>query len=321
MPEQKLISVVISNYNKKDCLRECLESVFKQTYPKIEVIVIDNGSEDGSCELIDKYDAVKVIRNRKNELFSKSQNMGIRASRGEYVLCLNNDVVLKEDFIEKLISKASFNNEMIGIFTGRVLSSDGRKIDSCGQLLSRSRKPIERGYGRREIELYQKREVVFGACGVAGMFKRDMLDEISINEEYFDEDFAIFFEDLDLNWRANNFGWKALYIPDAVCFHRRGTTTIFKIQVPLLKNFILPNIPHKLQAYFIRNRYLAVIKNDSIKKILFDLPFIVIYEIKIWLFVILFRPILFGSIFSYVYYFKRAFRKRKAIKNMLKYPK
>lgn len=321
MLEQKLISVVISNYNKKDCLRECLESVFKQTHKKIEVIVVDNGSEDGSCELIHRYDAVRLIRNRKNELFSKSQNIGIKASSGEYVLCLNNDVVIREDFIEKLISKASFNNEKIGIITGKVLSIDGMKIDSCGQLLSRSRKPIERGYGTQDAGLYQKCEFVFGACGAASLLKRDMLDEISINGEYFDEDFEIFFEDLDLNWRANNFGWKALYIPDAVCFHRRGATTISRIQVPMLKNFILPNIPHKLQAYFIRNRYLAIIKNDSIKKILFDLPFIVIYEIKIWLFVILFRPILFGSIFSYVYYFKRAFRKRKAIKNMQPHPK
>lgn len=310
MTEHILVSVIIPNYNKRYYLKRCLESVFKQTYKDIEVIVVDNGSTDGSYEFLIGQEIIKVIKNSKNELFARSVNKGIRISRGKYVLCLNNDVIFQEDFIEKLMNAARSSDIRIGIFTGRILSYKGDSIDSCGQVFSKSRKAQERGYGKKDLSLYSEKEIVFGACAAAVLFKKDMLDEITIEGEYFDEDFGIFLEDLDINWRANNSGWKALYIPEAICFHRRGTTTLSKIENPLLRQFILPNIPKALQVYFIRNRYLAMIKNDSLKNFFLDLPFIIPYELKIWLYVLFFRSQLFLSIFSYPEYFRRAFKKR-----------
>ncbi len=328
MTERVLVSIIIPNYNKRDHLKKCLESVFKQTYKDIEVIVVDNGSIDGSYELIEKYQTIKLIKNSRNELFARSVNKGIRVSRGRYVLCLNNDVMLMEDFIERLMNAAYLTNEKVGIFTGRILSHKGDSIDSCGQILSKSRRAEERGYGKKDPSLYSEKEIVFGACAAAVFFKKNMLDEIAIKGEYFDEDFGIFLEDLDINWRANNSGWKALYVPDAICFHKRGTTTLSQteapracawssgngIENPILSQFILPNIPKALQVYFIRNRYLAIIKNDSPKKFFLNLPFIILYELKIWLYVLFFRPQLFLSIFSYPGYFRRAFKKRAILK-------
>jgi len=312
---QKLVSIIIPNYNKKTYLKKCLISVFKQSYLNIEVIVVDNNSSDGSYEFLREYNNIKIIRNSKNELFAKSLNKGIKVSKGEYILCLNNDVILKEDFLEMLMNNVDNSNEKIGIFTGRILSYDGKFIDSCGQVLSKSRRPIERGYGKENFNLYSKKEIIFGACGAACLLKTNMLDEISIYGEYFDEDFGMFFEDLDLNWRANSFGWKALYIPNAICFHRRGTTTMHQVKIPFLKNLILPNIPPELQVYFIRNRYLVLIKNELLKNVLADLPFIILYEMKIWLYASFFRPKLFHSVLTYWSYFKRAFVKRRVIKN------
>jgi len=308
------VSIVIVNFNGKGHLINCLESIRAQTYRNLEVIVVDNGSCDGSQELLRaNYPDVKLISNRANHLFCRAQNQGIRASKGQYILSLNNDVILDSTFVEKLVEAASLD-EMIGIVSGKVLSMNGSVIDSTGQFPGRSKKPIERGYKEADIGQYEKEGYVFGAGGVAPFYRRQMLEDIRINGEFFDESYGIFYEDLDISWRANLYGWRGFYAPRAIAYHQRGGTVKLETKKPgLLESYNFPYLPRPLKAHLIKNRYLTMLKNASIKEIIVDLPYIILYDLKLWGYILFFTPYLILDTIRNVRYIRDALIKRKII--------
>jgi len=225
------------------------------------------GSSDGSQGLIgEKYPDVKLIVNRANYLFCRAQNQGIGASEGEFVLSLNNDVILEDTFVEKLVEAASLDGR-IGLVSGKVLSMNGSVIDSTGQFPGRSKKPIERGYKEADIGQYEKEGYVFGAGGVAPFYKRQMLEDTKINGEFFDESYGIFYEDLDISWRVNLYGWRGFYTPRAIAYHQRsGTVKLETQKLRLLERYKFPYLPRPLKARLIKNRYLTMLKNASIRE-------------------------------------------------------
>lgn len=286
-----LVSVIIVNYNRKSHLTKCLDSVRNQRYSLIETLVIDNASSDGSVEVVERgYPKVKLIVNETNELFCRAQNKGIAISEGKYILCLNSDVVLDRNFVTKMVEAMKLNEE-IGMVSGKILSLDGRYIDSAGQLLGRSRKPVERGYRRPVSREYQKPSYVFGAGGVAPLYKRRMLEDIKIGDEYFDESYGMFYEDLDISWRANMLGWRAYYTPEAIAYHARGgTAKTINAKINLFKKYDFTYLSQELKGHLIKNRYLTMLKNDSVRGIMINSPFILAYEIKLWAYILCFNP-------------------------------
>jgi hypothetical protein len=214
----ELISVIVLNYNGKGFLNSCLSSLASQTYPDFEVIVVDNGSRDGSPEYIEEnYPWVRLAKNDENLGFAGGTNVGIRAAKGEFIITLNNDSRADSRFIEELIKPMA--DPEVGVCAAKMLFPDGR-INSAGICISRSGAAWDRGMFEPDRGQYEFVEEVFGACAGAALYRREMLDEIGL----FDEDFFLYLEDVDLAFRARLAGWKCLYVPGARVIHHHGGT-------------------------------------------------------------------------------------------------
>lgn len=312
--KSSIVSAVIVNYNGKDYLGPCLQSIESQSYQPLEVIVIDNASTDDSVWMVERlFPRVTLLKNENNLYYSVAYNQGINASKGELILCLNNDIVLDKDFINFLVENKDFDSR-IGMWAGKILRMDKETIDTTGQFLGRSRKPIDRGYGEKNNGQFDKKEYVFGVVGAAILLRREMLAQIKVNGEYFDEDFKLFYEDLDLCWRANRFGWKAYYVPQALAYHKRGGT--IKTVVPkfkLLKKFNISYLSVELLTHLVKNRYLTIIKNDNLWDFIKNFVFIMSYDAILYSYILFFKPKVILQLFKHRNNFKKSLQKRKNI--------
>lgn len=214
-----MISVVVTNYNGRRYLPDCLSSLALQTYRDFETIVVDNASTDGSAEFVEEhYPEVRIVRNRENLGFAGGTNAGIRAARGEYVLTLNNDTRADPRFVEHLKS-AMDADPGTGLCAAKMLFLDGT-INSTGICISRSGAAWDRGMYELDRGQYDRPDEVFGPCAGAALYRREMLDEVGL----FDEDFFCYMEDVDLAFRARLAGWTCRYVPEAQVYHYHGGT-------------------------------------------------------------------------------------------------
>lgn len=313
------ISVVLINFNGISFVKECVDSIFAQNLKPDEIIVIDNASNDGSLDFIKKnYNGIKIIENNYNAGFCRAANQGINFSKGEFIAILNVDVVLSKNFFDEIFKNMQFD-EKIGIITGKILKMKGDCpqegtvpvdiIDSTGQFIGKDLRPKERGYKEIDTGKYEKAEFVFSACAACCIYKRDMLNDIKFNAEYFDEDFFSYCEDFDLGWRAYYKGWKAYYIPTAICFHARGgSSSIYQSRI--ITQYEFPKKPVSIQKHIIANRYIVLIKNASFKLILKQLPWIIKYEILLIFYLLFFNFPLIFTFFNIV----KQLNKRKLLK-------
>ncbi len=310
----ELVSAIIVNHNRKTYLRDCLNSLLGQSYSPVEIIVVDNSSQDGSLLMLEEeFKQVMLIANKKNQLYCRAQNQGVKAARGEYLLCLNNDVILEKDFLAEAV-KAANSKEKIGMVCGKIMSWDGKNIDSAGQVLGRSRRPLERGYKMEDTGAFDKPCYIFSAGGVAPLYKRKMLDAIELEGEYFDQGYGMFYEDLDIAWRANLLGWRGFYNPQALAYHRRGGTA--KVNLPrisFLKKYDFAYLSPELKVSLVKNRYMTILKNDCIRDFVINLPWIIGYEIKLWAYITIFQPCLIFKLINDIDWVKTALRKRNKI--------
>ena len=221
------VSVVIINFNSGKYIFKCLEHVRAQTYPNIEVMVVDNVSTDGSSEKLKEMALSNEIlyhRAASNGGSSKANNYGIRHTSGEYVLILNADAFLNPEHIERSVA-AFLSDPEIGTVVGKLVSShDNSFIDSTGVLLFREGIALDRGQREKDVGQYDRPMFMAAACCAAALYSRRMLEAVRLGDEYYDEDFFAFYEDVDLSVRALLLGWKTLYTPDAVAQHVRGAS-------------------------------------------------------------------------------------------------
>ncbi len=309
------ISVVVVNFNGERFIRQCLDSALGQTLAPAEVVVVDNGSTDGSVPLIRAgFPGVELIALDENEYFCRGANRGFAATSGSLVLLLNNDAVLEPDYLAEA-SKPLAADERVGSVTGKIMRPDGATVDAAGQELSRSRKPLDRGYGEPDEGLYEEEGEVFGAGGVAPLLRRAMLDDVSLDGKVFDEGFVQYYEDLDLFWRARNFGWKAWYAPRARALHHRGGVGQSEPAVrEWVRKYALANLPPELQAHLLKNRYATMARNDRLGSWLLGLPWILAYELKVFAYLLLVRPRLLPRYLKGFGFLPIAFRQRRRLK-------
>jgi GT2 family glycosyltransferase len=210
------ITVVIPNWNGKEFLEVCLPSLRKQEFEDFEVIVVDNGSEDGSREFVEaNFPEARFILLGKNRGFSAAANTGVRASGSELVALLNNDTRQEAGWLSAL-ARAADSHPEAGSFASRMLDlHDPGLLDGAGDALRKSGLPYRIGHGERDRGQYDEPRHIFGACAAAALYRREMLDEIGA----FDEDFFAYCEDGDLSFRAQLAGYRCLYAPDAVVYH------------------------------------------------------------------------------------------------------
>lgn len=216
-----LVSVVIPNWNGARFLPTCLDSLRSQTYPAIEVIVADNASTDGSCELLARdYPEVRLLALPENRGFAGAANAGIRAARGEIIALLNNDTEADPRWAAELV-RALAQHPDAGSAASKMLLFDRRDtFHSAGDSFRTDGLPANRGVWQKDTGQFNREEYVFGGCGGAVAYRREMLDQIGLLDELF------FFscEDVDLAWRAQLAGWRCIYVPTAVVYHCLSAT-------------------------------------------------------------------------------------------------
>jgi len=221
MRADPLVSVIILNYNGKKFLEVLIPSLLRQTFTFFETIVVDTGSTDDSLQFLSQYSRSIMTLSCSINSFSAGNNAGIRKSRGKYVLTLNNDVELQEDFLQKLVAVAEKSSSGVGMWASKILNYYERAtIDSAG--LAMYGDGISRGRGRMQKDdgRFDAEEEVFFPSGCAGLYRKVMLDAIGL----FDEDFEFFLEDSDLGLRGRLAGWKCIYVPEARVYHMYSST-------------------------------------------------------------------------------------------------
>jgi len=303
-----LVSVVIVTRGIKDYFLVCLESVFRQTYIPLEVTLIDNSMAPSvAAQVFAAYPSVRIVSTGRNLYYCEALNRGISKSRGTYVLCLNDDVRLEPSFLSEALRGFDASSR-IGMVTGKLLRPDRVTIDSAGMSLTVWRTPKERGYGEQDRGQLDINGPVFAANCAAALFRRSMLDDIREGEDWFDPDFRIFFEDLDICWRARRRGWGVYYVPQAVAYHVRGGTVRQDSGEgrPLARQYL----SDYMNALLLRNRYLVLIKNEKLWRLLFCSFPLLGYELLAWAYVLIYRPLVIKIFWSERSCFLRAWRKR-----------
>ncbi len=223
------VSVIIPHWNKAEYLSTCLNSLLGQSYPHFEVILVDNGSTDDSLAILERdYPWVQVIALEVNLGFAKAVNIGIRATRGELVALFNNDVEADRRWLEELVGALERHPEA-GMATPKLLLFHRREmINAAGDFYGLDGVPGNRGVWQKDEGQFDDEEWVFGAGGAASLFRRSMLDAIALpNDEgpqALDEEFVSYCEDVDLAWRAQLAGYRCIYVPTALAYHRLSAT-------------------------------------------------------------------------------------------------
>jgi len=252
-----LVSVTIVTYNSGRFIRRCLESVLAQKSVDLEIVVVDNNSSDGTADILEQFEnRCRIVYNQRNIGFAAAQNQAIALSRGEWVLTLNPDVLLMPDFVASLMAAGRLD-PAIGTVCGKLLTlkanfeiPDVQRVDSTGIYFTPALRHLDRGSREIDNGHYLRHEFVFGATAAAALYRRKMIEDISVDGEFFDSDFFVYREDADVAWRAQLFGWKCIYTPHARGYHVRS---------------VLPGnrraLPPEINMHSVKNRFLMRIKN------------------------------------------------------------
>jgi GT2 family glycosyltransferase len=213
--------VIIPNWNGAAHLPACLDALEGQSYAGFETIVVDNGSNDGSLRLLaERYPQVKVVPLPRNLGFAGGCNAGMRAAEGEFLLILNNDTQVERDWLSELLSALERHPDA-GMATPKVrLWDDRTRLHTTGDYVRSNGIPDSRGVWEVDEGQYDSQTYVFGAAGVAPAYRRTMLDDIGL----FDADFVSYCEDVDLSWRAQLAGYRCVYAPHSVLYHKVSAT-------------------------------------------------------------------------------------------------
>lgn len=216
-----MISVIIPNWNGLRLLPACLNALHQQTFQNFETIVVDNGSTDGSRELLEReYPRVRILSLGTNRGFAPAVNEGIRAAHGETIVLLNNDTEAEPHWLEE-IARALGENPSAGMVACKLRLFDRRDhIHSAGDFYRVDGIPGNRGVWEKDCGQYEDARGVFGPCGGAAAYRKTMLDEIGL----FDEELGSYCEDVDLNWRARLAGYNCAYAPRAIVYHMISAT-------------------------------------------------------------------------------------------------
>lgn len=257
MSDKERVSVTIVTYNSGRFIKRCLESVLAQRYANREIIVIDNASTDGTVDILEQFeDRCQIIYNDENIGFAGAQNQAIRASNGTWVLTLNPDVLLLPNFIQAMVEAGQMDPQ-VGTVCGKLLAilatfdlPDKPLVDSTGIYFTPMLRHLDRGSQEVDNGHYLQHEYVFGATAAAALYRRSMIEDVSIDDEFFDPDFFVYREDADVAWRAQLLGWRCIYTPHARGYHVRN---------------VLPGnrraLPSAINMHSVKNRFLMRMKN------------------------------------------------------------
>jgi len=251
------VSVVLVNLNGRKWLEKAVPSILDSSYPKIEIIVVDNGSTDGSAEFLSKnYPMIRVVALDRNIGWSPANNEGIKAAHGKIIACLSNDMVVDREWLKEIVKLMSLNSK-IGVVQCNSLSMwDKATFDSCMNYLDRF------GYSYGYVPRNRPQEVFF-AEGMAFAFKREVVERIGMLDGYY----FMEYDDMDFSWRARLAGYSVYFLPSAIVYHARGGT-VGRSYFQKVRNVRL----------YTRNHLITLMKNYETKSLFKILPVILAIE-------------------------------------------
>jgi GT2 family glycosyltransferase len=242
------VSVLLVNWNGRKLLSKCLDGLRQQTYRPFSVICVDNGSRDGSVDFINQYyPEVRTVALCQNLGFSAANNYALKSIQGEYVALLNNDAVPDRLWIKHLVQALESHPEAGFAASKMLFRDDPGVIDRAGDAYTRAGTGLLRGRGAGGRD-FRETEWIFGACAGAALYRTSMLNDIG----FFDEDYFLLYEDVDLSFRAQLRGYKCLYIPDAIVYHKASSSIVYDSPISVyyshrnLEWTYLKNMPSKL---------------------------------------------------------------------------
>lgn len=310
-------------------IMDCLESLMRQDFRDFSILVIDNGSDDGTVKFIRSYyPTVSILENFRNLGYSKANNQGIQLAKGDYVLVLNPDVILSENFLQEMVDFAekhpeagSFGGKVLKFYTENIDKNDefglsefvkSDVFDSTGLMIYKNRKVVDRGQNQKDLGQFNRSEEVFGISGNCVLYRSSALADIMIKNEFFDQDFFAYKEDIDLAWRLRLYGWTCWYNHKAVCYHHRTLGSFENMNIGKAFKHRL-GVSKILRSLSFKNQHLMLFKNDQFSNVVVHLPFILSREIKIILYALIFEPFQYATIIKFFKLLPNTLLKRRII--------
>ncbi len=251
------ISIIIPNYNGKEYIRECLDSLKKQTFTDFDIIVVDNASPDKSADIVEEeYKDVTLKRLPENFGFSRAVNEGLKLSTSDHVILLNSDTRADEDFVGALYRAVTKDDRIFSASAKMLQMKAPDRIDGAGDLYCAMGWAFARGKGKKSSR-YTKPSRIFASCGGAAIYDRKKLDETG----WFDEFHFAYLEDVDVGYRARIMGYQNVYAPDAVVYHVGSAVSGSRYN----------DFKIRLSA---RNNMYIIMKNMPTVQIILNLPFL-----------------------------------------------
>ena len=263
--QKELVSIIILNYNGEKFLENCIESIFRETKQKFELIIVDNNSPDKSGEKFSKkYESCKFILNKDNVGVSEGLNIGIRNANGHYIILLNNDLIVAPNWLDYLFEAYKKNGN--GLYQPKFLKMKDKKIiDSAGNLINIFGFGYSREKGKVDELQYDSIEEIGFAAGTCLFCPKEIFDKVGL----FDEKFFAYNEDLDLGWRARLLNYKSYYVPKSIVYHHGSAQWKWSGE----KFYLLE-----------RNRWIVLLSNYNTKTIIKLLPSLIIIELVLLVF-------------------------------------
>ncbi len=303
------VSVTVVTHNSGRFIRRCLESVLDQAHQPLEIIVVDNASTDGTCDILEWFeDRCRIVYNEENVGFAAAQNQAIALSSGDWILTLNPDVLLLSNFVSRLVAIEAMDPR-VGTICGKLLLADAnfdiegrQRLDSTGMYFTPMLRHKDRGCMEAINGHYRQFEYVFGATAAAACYRREMIEDISVEGEFFDPDFFTYREDADVAWRAQLLGWKCVFNPRAAAYHVRA-----------LRPGMRSELPPVINMHSVKNRFLMRIKNITAGLYLRNFLPITVRDLGIVAYCLLVERTSLPAFYHVLRDWKRTLRKRRLI--------
>ena len=258
---KKLASIILLSYNSSNDLKECIPSLTNQTYTNYEIIVVDNASTDNTPKFIrTEYPKIKLVETGLNLGYPAGNNIGVDNAKGDYIIILNPDTVADPNWLSQLIKPLEENPDIAFTTSKILLYDDHEKINTCANSVHYTGLDFCRGLYEPSTS-FSKNEEVGAISGCSFAIRKEVFKEL----RGFDPDFFLYLEDVDLSWRARLAGYRIMFVPASIVYHK------FRLSIAPWKEF-----------YLERNRYLMLLKNCSFKMMILMSPALFVSEIVTW---------------------------------------
>ncbi len=320
-------SIHIVTWNSEDSILNCVNSVINQDYDDWKLIVVDNNSSDKTYEVLEKSfsknEKITLIKNQTNKGFAGAHNQAIGMADSEYIVIMNPDVVICKDFLSKtddFLEKTASKYEKLGSISPKIYrvfdlkSVNSNIIDSLYLQIDRKRQVTNAGEEEKDKDEYNNTKIIFGPSGALAIYSRKALEDVKINNEYFDEMYHTYKEDIDIAWRMYRYGWVSLYAPCLYSYHirnaRKNNLGVLNVKKILNQR---KNKNKFINMVSYRNHIYNLIKNESCTDFKYDFFHILFFEIKKIIFLLFFEPSTLKGLADVVKNFPQIFKKRKLI--------